>query len=154
MRARLVVSAVLIGALSLFASGCDRLTEAFTPEPTIVTREATVAVPAALVQGSFQYETPEGLPIWPDAKVISEKQAKGSKSWDEMILTADTYEVVLAGMTTGLEKAGWEFETIDASTPEAPTTLLNVSRNGIEGVITVAATPEGTTIGYVIAKPE
>ena len=57
-------------------------------------------------------------------------------------------------MTTGLEKAGWEFETIDASTPEAPTTLLNVSRNGNEGVITIAQTPEGTTIGYVIAKPE
>jgi hypothetical protein len=155
MRGQLVVGAALIAALSLSTTGCNQLTEKFKPAPKIVTREATVAVAAAPVVGAFQYPPPNGLPLWPTAKVIKpEKRAKGSKSWDETLLAADTYDDVIAGMVTGLEKGGWQVETIDASTPEARTSILNVVGDGREGVITIAETPEGTTIGYVIAAPQ
>ncbi len=155
MRGRLVVAAALIGVLSLTATGCDQLTERFKPAPTIVTREATVGVAAATVQGEFQSPAPDGLPLWPTATVIPpQKPAKGSKSWDETLLAADTYDVVLAGMVTGLEKGGWQVETVDASVPGARTSVLNVVGSGREGVITIAETPEGTTIGYVIAPPQ
>jgi hypothetical protein len=155
MRGRLVVAAALIGVLSFAATGCDQLTERFTPAPKIVTREATVAIAAASVDGAFQYPPPDGLPLWPTAKVVKpDKRAKGSKSWDETLLAADTYDDVIAGMVTGLEKGGWQVQTIDASTPESRTSILNVVGSGREGVITIAETPEGTTIGYVIAAPE
>lgn len=155
MRARLFLAASLISVLALSATGCDQLTERFKPAPTIVTREATVAVAGAPLEGSFQYEPPQGMPFWPTAKVIQpEKRAKGSKSWDETLLAADTYDVVLAGMVTGLEKGGWQVETIDASVPGSRTSLLNVVGNGREGVVTIAETPEGTTIAYVIAPEE
>jgi hypothetical protein len=148
----MAVAALLIGALSLATAGCAQLTERFKPAPTIVTREATVAVVAAQVDGSFQYPPPDGLPIWPTARVVKpEKRAKGSKSWDETLLAADTYDIVLAGMVTGLERGGWTVETTDVGTPEARTSILNVSGQGREGVITIAETPEGTTIAYVIA---
>jgi len=151
----MVVAAVLIGMLSLSSTGCDQLTERFKPAPTIVTREATVAVPAAKVVGSFRYPPPDGLPLWPTAKVIApEKRAKGSKSWDETLLAADTYKDVLAGTLTGLERGGWQVETVDVSSAEASATVLNIAGNGREGVITISQTPEGTTIGYVIAAPE
>ena len=155
MRARTIVTAALIGVLSIAATGCDQMTERFKPEPKIVTREATVAVAAAPVVGSFRDAVPNGLPLWPTAKVVEpEKRAKASKSWDETLLAADTYEDVLAGTVTGLERGGWQVETIDASTEEASATVLNVAGNGREGVITITRTPEGTTIGYVIAAPE
>jgi hypothetical protein len=154
MRGRLVVAAALIGALSFATTGCDRLAEKMRPQPTIITREATVAVAAAAVEGAFQSPAPEGLPLWPTARVVQpENRTQGSKSWDEMLLAADTFDVVLAGMVTGLEKGGWQVETIDASVPGARTSILNVTGTGGEGVITIAETPEGTTIGYVIAPP-
>jgi hypothetical protein len=155
MRARLVVATALIGALSLSAAGCAQLTERFKPAPTIVTREATVAVPAAKVDGEFSSPVPDGLPLWPTAKVVEpDKRATDSESWAETLLAADTYDIVLAGMVTGLEKGGWQVATIDASVPGARTSVLNVVGNGREGVITIAETPEGTTIGYVIAAPQ
>ena len=155
MQGRLVVAAALIGTLSVGVVGCEQLTKRFTPPPKIVTREATVAVAAAPVEGSFGSEVPQGLPLWPTAKVIKpENRAKGSKAFDETLLAADTYDVVIAGMVTGLEKGGWQVETIDASTPESRTSILNVIGSGREGVITIAETPEGTTIGYVIAPPQ
>jgi hypothetical protein len=155
MRARLVVATGLIGVLSLSATGCAQLTEKFKPAPTIVTREATVAVPAAKVVGAFKSPVPDGLPLWPTAAVVdSGKPTKGSESWDEMLLAADTYDTVLAGMVTGLEKGGWQVATVDASVPGARTSVLNVVGNGREGVITIAETPDGTTIAYVIAPPQ
>jgi hypothetical protein len=155
MRARLVVATAIIGVLSLSATGCDQLTQKFKPAPTIVTREATVAVAAAPVEGTFRSPAPDGLPLWPTAKVVDAgSRNKSSKSWDETLLTADTYDIVLAGLVTGLEKGGWQVATIDASVPGARTSVLNVVGNGREGVITIAETPEGTTIGYVIAPPQ
>jgi hypothetical protein len=154
MRGRLVASTALIAVLSLSATGCEQLAGRFVPAPKIVTREATVAVAAAAVDGAFDSAPPDGLPLWPTAKVIKSERAKGSKSWTETLLAADTYDDVAAGMVTGLEKGGWQVETIDASTAEARTSILNVAGNGREGVITIAETPEGTTIGYVIAAPE
>jgi len=155
MRVRMLLAVLLIGALSLSATGCEQLQERFKPAPRIVTKEATVAVAAAQVEGAFQYPPPDGLPLWPTARVIKpEKRAKGSKSWDETLLAADTYTDVLAGTLTGLERGGWQVETIDVSTEEASSTVLNVAGNGREGVITITSTPEGTTIGYVIAAPE
>ena len=155
MRGRLVAAAALIGVLSLTVTGCNRLAEKFTPPPTIVTREATVAVAAAPIVGAFRKPPPEGVPLWPTAAVVNpEKPAGSSRSWDGTLLAADTYDVVLAGMVTGLEKGGWQVETIDASVPGARTSVLNVVGGGHEGVITIAETPEGTTIGYVIAPPQ
>jgi len=151
----MAVAVVLMGALALSATGCAQLAEKFKPPPTIVTREATVAVAAAAVEGAFQYPPPDGLPLWPTAKVIKpEKRARGSKSWDETLLAADTYDDVMAGMVTGLEKGGWSVETVDASSPESRTSILNISGKGREGVITISETPEGTTISYVIAAPQ
>jgi len=155
MRVRLMVAAALIGVLSLSATGCDQLTKKFTPPPKIVTREATVAVAAAPIVGAFASQVPQGLPLWPTAKVVGvENRPKGTKSFDETLLAADTYDVVLAGMVTGLEKGGWKVETNDVGTPEARASILNVSGNSREGVITIAETPKGTTIGYVIAQPQ
>jgi len=155
MRFRLIVAAALVGVLAGGSTGCTQLAEKFKPAPTIVTREATVAVAAAPVEGAFASEVPQGLPLWPSAKVVKlDKRTKESKSWDETLLAADTYDVVLAGMATGLEKGGWQVETVDVGTPAARGSILNVLGNGREGVITIAETPEGTTIGYVIAPPQ
>jgi hypothetical protein len=153
MRARLVVAAALIGALSFAVTGCAQLTAKFTPPAKIVTREATVAVAAAAVQGTFQSPPPEGLPLWPTATVAPPEEASSlkSKAWDATLLAADSFDVVLAGMVTGLQKGGWTVEAVDASTPDSQTSILNVSGNGSEGVITISETPEGTRIDYTIA---
>jgi hypothetical protein len=154
MRVRLAAAA-LIGVLALSAAGCDTIANQFVPDPKIVTREATVAAVGAPGNGAFQYAVPDGLPLWPQASVAKvEKRAKGSKSFDETLLTADTYDTVLAGMVTALEKGGWTVDTIDASTAEAAISVLNVSGHDREGVITITQTPEGTTIAYLIAAPE
>ena len=154
MRVRLVVVAALIGVLSLATTGCGRITAALKPADKIVTREATVAVAAAAVEGNFKSPAPEGLPLWPTGKVVpSEATDNASESWNETLLVADTFDDVLAGMVTGLEKAGWQVETIDASVPEARASVLNVVGNNREGAITITETPEGTTIDYVIAAP-
>ncbi len=122
MRGRLVVAAALIGVLSLATTGCGRITAALKPADKIVTREATVAVAAAAVEGNVQVARArrsaaladgEGRPIRGDRQ--------RSESWNETLLVADTFDDVLAGMVTGLEKAGWQVETIDASVPEAQT---------------------------------
>jgi hypothetical protein len=153
MRARLVVAAALIGALSFSVTGCAQITARLTPPDKIVTREATVAVAAAAVQGTFKSPPPEGLPLWPTASVVPPENnaASSTKSWDETLLAADNFDMVLAGMVTGLEKGGWKVEAIDASVPDARTSILNVSGNGSEGVITISETPEGTRIDYTIA---
>jgi hypothetical protein len=153
MRVRLLMVAALIGVLSLAATGCAQITAKLTPPDKIVTREATVAVAAAAVEGTFQTPPPEGLPLWPTAKVVpAESPAPFSaKSWDETLLAADPFDLVLAGMVTGLQKGGWKVEAIDASTPDAQTSILNVVGNGSEGVITISETPEGTRIDYTIA---
>jgi hypothetical protein len=134
-------------------TGCAQITAKLTPPDKIITREATVAVAAAAVQGSFKSPPPEGLPLWPTASVVPPENAAApsAKSWDETLLAADTFDMVLAGMVTGLQKGGWKVEAIDASVPEAQTSILNVSGNGSEGVITISETPEGTRIDYTIA---
>jgi hypothetical protein len=153
MRARPVVAAALIGALSFTVTGCAQITAKLTPPDKIITREATVAVAAAPVQGAFQSPPPEGLPLWPTATVVPPENPSPlkSRSWDETLIAADSFDLVLAGMVTGLQKGGWKVEAIDASTPGAQTSILNVSGNGSEGVITISQTPEGTRIDYTIA---
>jgi hypothetical protein len=144
-----------LGALSLSATGCAQITAKMTPPPRIVTREATVAVAAAAVQGAFKSSPPEGLPLWPKATVVPpEKAATPRGTWAEALLAADTFDTVQAGMVAGLEKGGWKVETTDASVPGARTSVLNVVGTGSEGIITISETPEGTRIDYTITVPK
>ena len=155
MRARLLVATALIGALALTATGCDRIKARMQPADKIVTREATVAVAAAAIEGAFPSPAPDGLPLWPTATVVEPAEpSQASRSWEGTLLAADTFDDVLAGMVTGLEKAAWKVEAVDASVPGARTSILNVSSSTLEGVITIAETPEGTTISYVIGPAQ
>ena len=152
MRTRSYIAIVLLGMLALPLGGCAQLTEAFKPEPKIVTQEATVAVVGAAVTGELEKEMPEALPLWPESTVVKSTytSAPGGRSWAATLLTADAYDDVLKGTGAGLQKAGWTVEVTDASIPGAMSAVLNISREGKEGVISIAETPEGTTIEYVI----
>lgn len=152
MRGRSLIGIILLGALALPLGGCAQLTAAFKPEPKIVTQEATVAVVGAAVSGKLEADMPEGLPLWPKSTVVKSTymRAPGGRSWAATLLTDDTYDDVLKGTGAGLQKAGWTFDVTDASVPGAKSAVLNISRQGKEGVVSIVETPEGTSIEYVI----
>jgi len=156
MRARnlMIVPAL---AVVLLGSGCSavkqKLDEKFTPAPTIVTQEATVAAPSAQVSGTVSAGFPETLPLWPGANLAKMKTTKTpqGKSYTANFATADPYDDVLKGVVEGLKTAGYKVAAADGSTEMVRVNLLMISDKKIEGIVTVSQVPKKLVhIEYVI----
>ncbi len=147
MTARFTAAALAL-VLGFALTGCQKLEQTFTPEPTIVTEESTVAVEGAAIQGDPGKDMPEGLPMWPGAKVESSDVFKGTYT---LVLTApDTYDDVLNGLAVGLQRAGWEVAEDSSGDEGGRVAVLTVSTDGLAGFITLAESEAGTTIEYVL----
>jgi hypothetical protein len=132
------------------ATGCAGLRERFTPPPTVVTEEATRAASGAAVRGDLDPSTPSDLPLWPSGQVVDSTSTDDAYSLT--LTTDDAFDDVLKGVAAGFTDAGWEV-TSDASGEEGGrTAILEVAREGREGLVTLTEI-EGplTQLDYVIA---
>jgi hypothetical protein len=136
--------------LLLPLTGCAAASSVLTPEPEVVTREATVAVPAAPVDGALGREIPSDLPVWPEATVVSVEKSDGG-SLVIALRTPEAYDDVVTGLGVGFERAGWQ---VTEGGQEAAVTLLDVSGLGYEGLVTIASTDAGTSIEYLLTSAE
>ena len=146
-----VLAAVLLG------SGCSsvkaQLDAKFTPKPTIVTQEATVAAVGAPIDGSVAHGFPGDLPMWPGATLFKQKTTKTpqGKSYTETFTTGDPFVDVLAGVGVGLKRAGFKVAATDGSTGVVKAGILMVSNADLEGIVTVSQVPRRPVqIEYVI----
>ena len=144
-------------AVVLLGSGCSavkqKLDAKFTPPPTIVTQEATVAAPSAQVSGTVSAGFPETLPLWPGASLVKKSTTKTpqGKSYTAEFTTADPYGDVLAGVGAGLKTAKFKLSAVDASTEMVKVNVLMISNSKIEGIVTVSQAPKKLVhIEYVI----
>ena len=156
MRARYLMIAPVLAAM-LLGSGCSsvkaKLDAKFTPPPTVVTVEATVAAVGASVDGKVAKGFPSTLPMWPGAKLTASKTTKTpqGKSYSAMFKTSDPYADVLAGVGVGLKKAGFKVSATHASTDKMKVDILIVSNAKLEGIVTVSQLPKKAVhIEYVI----
>jgi hypothetical protein len=147
MKSKSIPVAVLLIAV-LMGTGCSRIEEAAKPKPKVVTREATVAAPAAAVEGTLPEGMPEVIPLWPGAAV-----AEGGSVSDGTVVvsfeTADPYDDVLAGTSVGFERAGW---SVAEGAEEASTTVLDVAGEGYEGFVTVSGSEGATKLDYLLSE--
>lgn len=148
MIVRALSLAAIAGALAFATAGCEKLDAALAPEPTIITQEATVAVPAAQVIGVVAEGAPEGLPLWPGARVEGSEATRGT--FTLVLVASDTFEDVVNGVGVGLQRAGWEVAEEASGTEGERVTVLTVARAGASGFVTLAEGADGTTIEYVI----
>lgn len=147
---RVFVSLVVATAILVSATGCARLEERFTPEPTVVTEEATRAIAGAAVDGELSRKTPEDIPLWPGASVIESSMTEDAYSLT--LQTTDVYTDVLAGVAVGFEEAGWQVAKDEFGEKGAGSAILSVTRGGEEGIITITELEGGLVeIDYVIA---
>jgi hypothetical protein len=144
-------------AVTILGSGCSTvkqtLDEKFTPPPTIVTQEATVAAPSAQVSGTVSAGFPETLPLWPGANLAKMKTTKTpqGKSYTANFTKADPYDAVLAGVGEGLKTAGFKVAAADGSTEMVRVNILIISNKQIEGIVTVSQAPKKLVhVEYVI----
>jgi len=152
MRVRTVVLTVLAIVALASAMGCTGLQEAFTPPPKVVTEEATVAVDGASVVGELAADTPENLPVWPDATVV--ESVTTDDAYSLTLTTADRFDDVLAGVAAGFEKAGWEVASEETS-EGGRVAVLTVSTAGREGFITITELEDlSVQLDYVLAATE
>jgi len=154
MRSRFITSAILLAFIAA-ASGCTGVGDALNLDPKVVTIEATVAAPAAAVEGSLPEGTPAWLPLWPTATVVEGFAADGT--FDLLLNTSDEYDAVLAGVAQGFEDEGWQVaqEDLGGAGAGSRTTVLTVSGDRGEGVVTVTEDGSGTVaISYVMSPVE
>ncbi len=155
MRVRLSVVVAMV-ATALALSGCSVkavLDKQFAPDPKTVTVEATIAVPGASVEGTITEGFPETVALWPGAVVAKSKTTKTPQgaSYSTVLNTPDPYDDVLAGVGEGLKQAAWKVEAIDASNEEQKVTLLTISNEDADGIVTVTSQPDKPVrIEYVI----
>lgn len=147
---------ILLACLALFVAsslvGCSSLQAALTPDPEVITEEATVAAAGATVSGELSPETPEGLPLWPGAEVIESVAAEDSYSLT--LSTGDSYDDVLPGMAAGFERAGWEV-TSEESNEGGRIAVLSLTAEGQEGFITITELESGAVqLDYVLVTTE
>lgn len=153
MTARRFGLAAAVALVALSASGCQALKEKLAPEPTVVTRKAVVAAADASVDGTLAPGMPEGVPLWPDAEVLS--SSKDKQSYNLMLRTRKSYDDVLAGLVTGFEKAGWQVAQEESTDQGLKNAILTVSSDVSQGVVTVADSVESSgavEIGYVLIR--
>jgi hypothetical protein len=149
-----VVATVAVAAFAL--SGCavkSTLDKKFTPPPTKVTVEATVAVAGASVEGTLTGGFPDTLPVWPGATVTKSKTTKTpqGKSYSAIMTTPDPYADVLAGVGEGLKRAEWKPAVTDASGPDQKVSIIMISNLEADGIVTVSQLPKRPVrIEYVV----
>lgn len=152
MRSRRVLSACLILVAMLSLSGCTRLQAAFTPDPEVITEEATVAAAGAAVSGELSPDTPQGLPVWPGAEVI--ESISSEDSYSLTLSTSDPYDDVLPGMAAGFERAGWEV-TSEESDEGGRIAVLSLNTEAQEGFVTITELEGGAVqLDYVLVTTE
>lgn len=127
-----VLSCAVILALVIPLTGCEKVQSVFTPKPKVITREATVAVESAPVTGKPLDDAPEGLPLWPGARVRLSYEQKGT--YRLVYITEDTFSDVIAGLSVGFERAGW---SVSKAATEQTATVLDVAGPKHEGIVTV-----------------
>jgi hypothetical protein len=151
----LAVTGVLLIASVL--SGCSQIENAIKPPPTIkhVKISAKVGTPDAALHGAVKPGAPANTPLWEGAGVIKTKTSKSDlgNSWIVTLDTGDPYDVVVAGMATGFQNAGWQVASQDESTAESSATVLTVSSSDGQGVVTISTQPDKSThIDYVMTS--
>ena len=150
------MTVALAAVVALVLSGCSvksSIDERLAPPPTTVTIEATVAAVGAPIDGTLTKGFPDTLPMWPGAKVTKSKATKTPQgtSYSAALTTPDPFDDVLAGVGTGLEEGDWKVEATDASTSEATVTILMISNDDADGIVTISQTPDKPVrIEYVI----
>jgi len=149
MRRRTAALATVLVLAAVSTTGCKALEEKFVPPPKVVTEDATVAVDGAQVAGELSKETPQGLPLWPGSEVI---ESTGTEdAYGLTLLTRDPFEDVLNGVAVGFEQAGWGVAREDAGDAGAPSVVLTVSNDTLEGFVTISQIETETTqLDYVI----
>jgi hypothetical protein len=148
---RVFVSLVVVTAIIASTTGCAPFEERFTPEPTIVTEEATRAIAGATVEGKLSKNTPADIPLWPSASVIESSMTEDAYSLT--LQTTDVYIDVLTGVAVGFEDAGWQVAKDEFGEKGAGSAILSVTRGGDEGIITITELEGGLVeIDYVIAS--
>lgn len=148
MNARGAALVVLVLALSVPLTGCQKVVSAFTPKPEVVTREATAAASGAEVVGSIPADFPSDLPLWPGAKVADAIADGPSKTL--VLKMNESYEDVVAGIAVGFERAGWSAVKV---AEEASATVLEVRGEGQDGIVTIYGGEEGTSVEYLLTEP-
>lgn len=152
MRSRATILIAILVVAAAMLSGCTQLEETFTPEPNVVTEEATVAVDGASVVGEMSPDTPAGLPLWPGAEVVESVQTDDAYSLT--LTTTDTYEDVLAGVAAGFEQAGWEVAS-EESSEGGRIAVLTLTATDQEGFITLTELEGGgVQLDYVLVATE
>ncbi len=147
---------ILLAALAVLAAmalaGCDTLQSVVTPEPEVITEEATVAVAGAAVSGELSADTPQGLPLWPGAEVIESTSSEDTYSLT--LSTGDPYDDVLPGLAAGFERAGWEV-TSEESDEGGRIAVLSLTTQGQEGFITITELEsKAVQLDYVLVTTE
>lgn len=151
MRTRTVLLAVVLTVLAL-TTGCAKVEQALTPEPTVVTEEATVAAAAAPVLGDLPSDAPSDVPLWPESTVVESEVTKDS--YGLTMITTDSYDDVVAGLAKGFGDAGWTVEK-DESEEGGRVTVLTVTTDAYDGFVTITEIDDGTVqLDYALAFTE
>lgn len=155
MRLRSLIAIVLLGAVAMSATGCQKVLDVLTPPAIVktVTVKAKVGAPDAQVTGKLKSGYPSNLPLWAGAAVLKSAVVKSDvgDSWSATLSTPDPYNDVVNGMVTGFQKQGWTAEQADITSSGASTTVITIASDTGSGVVTIVAKKDNTTnIGYVI----
>lgn len=144
----LSITLLLVGLIVL--TGCDRVTQAITPQPEIVSIEPTVAVPGAPVAGDLPETVPENLPLWPGATVV---EGVSSEQGFELVLMAPgAFDDVFQGIAKGFEDAGWEIAQEDMGQDASGIAVLTVSSPVAQGLVTMTLEDTSTvSVTYILA---
>lgn len=147
MRSRSFALLAVLVVVLLALSGCAAAKQALAPKTKVVTREGKVATADAKVTGELPAELPDGLPLWPGAKVRDAAVTDGSV--ELQLAATESFKDVVAGVGVGFERAKWN---VVESLSDDTNTVLEVSNADYEGVVTLTAGEDvGTTIEYVLA---
>jgi len=158
MRVRTILAAVLICAVAVSATGCDRIKQAFTPPaPGTVTHSATVAAVGAPVVGKVTKGFPNDIPLWPNSSVDKTRKvdAPNGTAWRAVFYSQDPYDTVLKGVGVGFQRAGWQVSSVSAGTTDTPSDVLSAAKDNTDIVITLSKSTKpvvGTRIEYVITS--
>lgn len=142
---RLRITLVVIVAAALAATGCTNIKSTFTPDPPVVTQEATAAASGVAVKGQIPDGFPDDLPLWPGAKVQDARPTDTSLSL--VLKTTDTFDDVVPGIAAGFERSGWKAVAVSE---EDSATVIEVSNNDYDGLVTVYREANGATVEYLL----
>lgn len=148
MNARRVFLAALVVALAAALSGCSRVSGVSDVLPAKAddrVQEPTSAAVSASVNGDLPADTPDDIPLWPGATVKSAATTDGA--FDLLLVTADSIEDIVNGLGLGFERAGW---SVASSVESDAATVLEVSNDTLEGMVTVSVAEEGNSIEYLL----